>query len=221
MTQGDSHRARLKSEGKMIVGPRRQGPHAATQAESDLQVLREANTSLATLEAAASALKSAAAASDTPAERNERSWKKLRTGDPINADESGVSQPASSSVFTRDFFDTGDGGGAQLLCSGSKREPSDAASSDYKKQQRETVSSASKSAPPPADPSSFNNRTASSDVHPAGRMRHGANEALPLDASTATSSTDDKINEGKRILNDLLASNPNNIDADWLRQMLG
>jgi hypothetical protein len=51
-------------------------------------------------------------------------------------------------------------------------------------------------------------------------MRHGANEALPLVASTAASSTDDKINEGKRILNDLLASNPNNIDADWLRQML-
>ena len=51
-------------------------------------------------------------------------------------------------------------------------------------------------------------------------MRHGANEILHLVANTADFSTDDKINEGKRILNDLLASNPNNIDADWLRQML-
>ena len=125
---------------------------------------------------------------------------KQRIVDPINADESGVSQPASSSVFTRDFFDTGNGGGAQLLCSGSKRELSDAASSDNKKQKRETVSSASKSAPPPADPSSSDKRTASSDVHPAGRMRHGANEALHLVANTADFSTDDKINEGKRIL---------------------
>ena len=56
------------------------------QAESDLQVLREAATSLATLETATSALKSAAAASETPAERNERSWKKQRITDPINAD---------------------------------------------------------------------------------------------------------------------------------------
>ena len=51
-------------------------------------------------------------------------------------------------------------------------------------------------------------------------MRHGANEALPLIASTAASSTDDKISEGKRNLNDLLTSNPNHIDAEWLRQML-
>ena len=73
--KGDSHRAQLTREGENVRGPRRQGPHAATQAESDLQVLREANTSLATLETAASALKSAAAASETPADRNERSWK--------------------------------------------------------------------------------------------------------------------------------------------------
>ena len=72
--QGDIRRARLRREGKNVVGPRRQGPHAATQAESDLQVLREAATSLATLETATSAFKSAAAASETPAERNERSW---------------------------------------------------------------------------------------------------------------------------------------------------
>ena len=85
---------------------------------------------------------------------------------------------------------------------------------------RETASSASKIAPPPADPSSSDNRTASSDVHPAGRMRHGANEALPIVASTAASSTDDKINEGKRILRELLDSNPNDIDANWLVQLL-
>ena len=44
MKEGDSHRAQLKREGKTIYAPSRRGPHAATQAESDLQVLREANT---------------------------------------------------------------------------------------------------------------------------------------------------------------------------------
>jgi hypothetical protein len=39
-------------------------------------------------------------------------------------------------------------------------------------------------------------------------MRHGANEALHLVANTADFSTDDKSNEGKHILNDVLTSNP-------------
>ena len=55
-----------------------------------------------------------------------------------------------------------------------------------KKQKRTTDSSASKCAPPPVDPSSSDNRTASSDVLPAGF-------ALPFVASIAASSTDDKI----------------------------
>ena len=97
--------------------------------------------------------------------------------------------------------------------SGSKREPSDAASGAKKKQKRKTDSSASKCAPPPADPSSSDNRTASSDVLPAGF-------ALSFVASTAASSTDDKINEGKRILKELLDSNPNDIDVKWLGQLL-
>ena len=65
----DCHYAHLPRKRKTILGPIRQGPHDVTQAESDLQVLREANTSLATLERAALALKSAAAASETPADR--------------------------------------------------------------------------------------------------------------------------------------------------------
>ena len=72
--KGDGHYSYVSYKGKNIDGPIRQGPHAETKALSDLQVLREANTSLATLETAASALKSAAAASETPSGRNERSW---------------------------------------------------------------------------------------------------------------------------------------------------
>ena len=40
--EGDSHRAQLKREGETIYAPSRRGPHVATQAESDLQFLREA-----------------------------------------------------------------------------------------------------------------------------------------------------------------------------------
>ena len=105
---GDGHNSYVSSyryfKGKKIKGPIRLGPHADTQANSDLQVLRTAATSLDSLRTAASELKAEAAASDPTVERNERSWKKLRT-----ADESGVSQPASSSVLTCD------GGGAKLL----------------------------------------------------------------------------------------------------------
>ena len=73
--QGDIRRARLRREGRNVVGPRRQGPHAATQANSDLQVLRTASTSLDSLRTAASELKAEAAASDpTERQRNERSW---------------------------------------------------------------------------------------------------------------------------------------------------
>ena len=178
-------KAQLQCERKTIRGPTRHGPHAAAEAESDRQTLREANTSLASLEAAASALKSAAAASETPAERNERVWKKQRTVDPMDANESGVSQPASSSASRRDIPETSESGASQPAClGGSKR------------------------------------RKTSSDVHPAGPMRHGANEASPPAASIADLSTDDKINEGKRILKDILTSNPDHDDADWLRQML-
>ena len=106
---------------------------------------------MATLETAATALKSANAASETAADRAERSWKNR-------------------------FVDTGDGGGAQLLCS---------------------------------------------------RSDDGANEASFLVASTADLSTDDKINEGMRILKYLLTPAkpiPNiNFDADdvhLLRRML-
>ena len=66
---GDCHCSYVSYKGKNIDGPIRQGPHAVTKAESDLHVLREANTSLATLQRAAAALKSAAAASETPADR--------------------------------------------------------------------------------------------------------------------------------------------------------
>ena len=65
---GGGKRAELQRERKKITGPKRHGPHAAA------------------------ALKAAAAASETPAERNERSWRKQRTVDPMDADESGVSQ---------------------------------------------------------------------------------------------------------------------------------
>ena len=74
--QGDIRRARLAFERKNVRGPRRQGPHAATQANSDLQVLRKASTSLDSLRTAASELKNEAAASDPIVDRNERSWKK-------------------------------------------------------------------------------------------------------------------------------------------------
>ena len=62
--QVDSHCVQLKREGKTIYASSRRGPHAATQAESDLQVLREANpvgniarSALATLETAASVIR--------------------------------------------------------------------------------------------------------------------------------------------------------------------
>ena len=64
---GDIRRANLYFEGDrrlFFSSPRRQGPSAATQTESDLQVLRQANTALATLQTVA--------ASEMPAERNER-----------------------------------------------------------------------------------------------------------------------------------------------------
>ena len=141
--------------------------------------------------------------------------------DTFHENQENLAKPVAQAVLLEEHEETGDGVGAQLLCSGSKRGPSDAASRAKKKQKRETVSSASKSAPPPADPCSSDKRAASNDVHPAGRLRQGATETLHLVANTADFYTDDKINEVKRILNDLLASNPNNIDADWLRQMLG
>ena len=73
---GGGKRAELQRERKTITGPKRHGPHAAADSHNDRQTLCEANTSLANLQAAAAALKAAAAASETPAERNERSWKK-------------------------------------------------------------------------------------------------------------------------------------------------
>ena len=77
--EGDVRRARLASKVKgratNVRGPRRQGPHADTQADSDLQVLRRAATSFDSLRTAATELKAEAAASDSIEDRNERSWK--------------------------------------------------------------------------------------------------------------------------------------------------
>ena len=137
-------KAQLQCERKTIRGPTRHGPHAAAEAESDRQTLLEANTSLASLEVAALALKSAAASSETPAERNERAWKKRH-----GVDDSGVSQPASSSASRRDTPETGESGASQPACfGGSKRDSLDAVSGGSKK------------------------------------TRHGADEVLPLAAST-------------------------------------
>ena len=61
-------------KGKKIDGPIRQGPHADTQANSDLQVLRTAATSLGSLRTAATEFKSAVAASETPADRIWLHW---------------------------------------------------------------------------------------------------------------------------------------------------
>jgi hypothetical protein len=77
--EGDTCRAHLQCEGKKVIGPRRQGPEAATQAERDLDVLRKSNISMAILERAASALKSAAAASETPAEEKKTCMEKMST----------------------------------------------------------------------------------------------------------------------------------------------
>ena len=105
--KGDK-RAELQRERKTMTGPKRHGSNAAAEAENDLRTLREANTSMANLRTAASALKAAAAASDTPVERNERAWKKYRSVEPTVVDKSGVSQPACPRAFT-----TGDSGTAQ------------------------------------------------------------------------------------------------------------
>ena len=60
--EGGFRRARLAFERQNVRGPRRQGKHAATQVNSDLQVLRTASTSLDSLRTAASELKTEAAA---------------------------------------------------------------------------------------------------------------------------------------------------------------
>ena len=73
--EGGFRRARLAFERHNVRGPRRQGKHAATQVNSDLQVLRTAITSLDSLRTAATELKDEAAASDPIVDRNERSWK--------------------------------------------------------------------------------------------------------------------------------------------------
>ena len=127
-------RIKITCEGHTISGPVRRGPHAAAEAESDRHFLREANTSLASLQAAAKALRTAAAASETPVQRNERKWKKRRTDDPMDVNESGVSQPASSSASRRSIPETGESGASQPACLGGyKRASSDAVSGGSKK----------------------------------------------------------------------------------------
>jgi hypothetical protein len=121
---GGGKRAELQLERKTITGPKLHGPHAAAEAQNDRKTLCKANTSLATLQAAAAALKAAAAASKTPAERNERSWIKQQTVDPMDADESGVSQPVFSSAARRDFLETSESGVSQPASSGRPLEES-------------------------------------------------------------------------------------------------
>jgi hypothetical protein len=73
---GGGIRAWFKRKGKRFTGPTRIGVNAQADADKDRQQMRETNVSMASLETVVSELKAAAAAAETPAERNERAWTK-------------------------------------------------------------------------------------------------------------------------------------------------